>query len=170
MSLIDKTYFVGILSIPHLSATEGVDSSLDNSTELLRQIAIQEPKFLKEILGDLYAEYVAHKTDAIWVTFEGKLKDATLHRSPIANYVFFNSYPDLCVSNTGVGTIASKNENGIDVTPQRLVNVWNDMVNQLTVEDGILDYLEENSSLYETDDLSLPDWYYITRYINIFGI
>jgi len=169
MALIDKTYFVGLLSIPNLTTAEGVDAGLENSTELTRYISIYEPGFMQMILGDLYVEYVAHKAEAIWTTIEGKLKDATLFRSPLANYVFFNYYPDLCERNTGVGTMATKQENSELVTRTRLVRVWNDMVSQLWVDDGVLDYLYENRSAYETSEYSLPSWDDI-RPINIFGL
>jgi hypothetical protein len=44
------------------------------------------------------------------------------------------------------------------------------MVDQLTEVDGVLEYMEDNATNYETDDATLPDWSGITEYINIFGL
>lgn len=161
--IIDKTYFTGKLSIPHLSTSEGVDASLSSLSDLERYIDIYEPKFLKELLGDAYSDYEENKTSEKWVAFENLLKSET-KVSPIANYVFFYFYPDMIQSNTGVGTVRAAHENSIDVTDNRLVHVWNDMVNQL---EDVFDYLSDTIFV---GDYTFPDWSNLTSSINIYGI
>ncbi len=157
--LIDETYFVGKLSVPHLQATEGVDSSLSSLADLERYISIYEPKFLKELLGDLYDTYIEDKELPEWVAFENLVRNDTLKLSPIANYVFFYFYPDMVQSNTGTGTIRAAHENSIDMTDSRLVSVWNEM--------GVL--LEDVFEYLYSTFTGLPEWDNF-RTINIYGL
>lgn len=160
----DKTYFIGKLSIPHLTVSEGVDSSLSNSDALTRYISIYEPEFLKKLLGDAYSDYIANPTD--WTEFDALIVDNTLKVSPIANYVFFKCYPDIVQNNTGIGTVQGKPENSYLITDQRLVDVWNDMIAQLYKEDGVLDHL--TTTVFD-GTYDFPDWTDFTT-INIFGL
>lgn len=164
--LIDKTYFVGKLSIPHLSISEGVNSSLSNLADLERYISIYEPEFLEKLLGEAYPDYVANPTETEWTDFIALIRNTTTLVSPIANYVFFKSYPDIVEKNTGIGTVQAVSENSVLVTDSRLINVWNDMIHQLYKTDGVLDYL--STTIFDGDYAS-PDWSNFTT-INQFGI
>ena len=163
---VTATYFQkkDYLEVPNQSAARGGQTDTTTAVELARYITLYETKFLKRLLGSLYADYVANPTDARWVALDAKLYDTTNFVSPVANYIFFYFYRDLCLKNTGVGTVEAKAE-GVQ-TSARLCQAWNMMVEMMNETDGVLDLLYTSAD-YEIEDCV---WLDFTHTINTLGI
>lgn len=149
------------LEVPNQTATRGGQSDTTTSVELARYITLYETKFLKRLLGSLYADYIANPADARWVALNGKLFDSTNFVSPVANYIFFHFYRDHCLVNTGIGAVEAKASDSLQ-TSQRLCQAWNGMVEMMEDVDSAA-YLLHTSADYTLADY---DWTDFTRTIN----
>jgi hypothetical protein len=174
--ILDETYFAyEPLHIPFAEASGvGVSKLLDTKKkeQVLNTIATRELQFLKELLGkDLRDAFLAGLNDdpieQKWIDLRDKIYDSANKISPVANYVYY-FYIDP-TKMTDVGIAIAKSDNLINVSPLiRQVEVWNDMAD-LNLE--IVEWLDENSDVYEIDDIEYPrdNWakdYGILDYIN----
>lgn len=147
MSIIDRTYFTfGVTEIANIAAAKveapiRASSSKDN---LDRAIEIYEEEYLRLVLGDLYEEF--DPAVQKWIDLIGVMRDATLKRSPIANYIFYNYYPVYCTTRTGAGDTS----NGEIRRAQILA--WNDAI---AMNERVIKYLYDNMDTYEHDDVYL---------------
>lgn len=154
MSFIDKSYFIGPLTIAN-THTEEVSLRLSDFIE------VYERQFFRELLGrDLYEEFEAATegypgssgspltVETRWreliegATYEinGKttrfrgLIDTTsrIPRSPIAGYVYFYWCRDAYTQTVGIGEVKSKSENSSPASPIfKQVAAWNEAVEEV---------------------------------------
>ena len=147
MNLIDCSYFYsGPLQIENAEAT----SDLDNNAFAVQQsitgyIEHYQGEFLRKMLGDVLAETVATglshgDTDDIEDLCE-KL------RLSFAHYVYFKIAGDANQTMTITGLVRMKSANDYQPPRQRMVRVWNDMV-------------ELNKEFVAWADVSTYDVYY----------
>lgn len=127
MQLIDGTFFIGELTIPHLD-TVGVSERLDVFIKKYEKI------FLTLLLGEsTYNDFMAgleeNPIPAKWQTLKDLLVDSTDKESPIANFVYFHWMVDKITQTVGLGESKAKAENSTIVNndPKR-VRAWNEMV------------------------------------------
>jgi hypothetical protein len=135
MNLIDVTYFAhDPIKIKGVESSNGFSNELTNErcSELERAIAINEPKYLKMLLGeDLYVEYVASFEDIKWDALKAKLVDPQLLRSPIANYTYYEFMKQRKFATGDIGSYIPKAENMTLVDPNYVLKqAWNDGVEQ----------------------------------------
>ena len=181
-NLIDKTYFVGDISLP----SQKLDGTLSNIDSYITKY---EKEILMQLLGyDLYKDFIANPTDARWVEFkdgaEYTVKSGASEYtvkwnglvntdlvSLIAYYIYFNYMRDLVTHTSGIGEVLSASENAARITPSdKMVHAWNEHIaiyGKLT-DDALTPsayrFLKENE-----DDYDL--WIFRTKKtINSFGI
>jgi len=178
MSLIDKTYFqVEPVFIPNSNSNVGgisQDITTDRDAQILRLINVNEPKYLKALLGvDMYNLFIAGfaetTPDVKWTALKAKIVDEANKISPIANYI--------CViylgsrATTEAGIVMPKVENATQVSViEKQCEIWNEMVD-MNLE--LCQWLFENSATYETDTVEFPLWVEgigLLRRKNIFNI
>lgn len=161
---LSAAYFVGEISIPNISGTTIIDQA--NLKNLQISIAIYEPLFLKDLLGeDLYTAYAAGiaevTPDAKWTTLNNKIyyTDAALTAlstgiSPVANYIYFQFHRNNASVTLQNSEVKPGHQNFTVTSPaQKMVSAWNNMVRlcdeiQEFIEDNITDYPE-----FETSDV-----------------
>jgi hypothetical protein len=158
MISIDKTYFtLPPNEIAMTDASNGYSSELTENETLRINNTIYRYKdeFLRSIMSDaLYLEYVASLTTSVekWTTFEGKLYDSNLKRSPIANYIFCGWLVEnrLKLNNRATAT-KEKSQNSVVVDFYTIYKAsWDDMAKQMQIFNLWLD--EETRALYEDYD------------------
>lgn len=147
MSIIDRTYFTfGTTLIPNISAAkiQAPVIASSNQDDLDRAISIYEEEYLRLVLGDLFDEF--NETEQKWIDLIGVLRDSTLKRSPIANYVFYKYFPLFCTTRTGAGDTSNGEIRRAQIT------AWNDAIG---MNERVILYLYENAATYEHDDVYL---------------
>lgn len=174
--ILNETYFqYEPLHIPFAEASGiGVSKNLDakRKSQLLHTIAVRELQFLKELLGkDLRDAFLAgleeDPVEQKWTDLKNQLYNDTDKISPVANYVYY-FYLDP-VKITDIGAVIPKSDGVMSVSPLiRQVEIWNDMAD-LNLD--IVEWLDENSDVYEVNDIEYPreNWvkeYGLLDYIN----
>lgn len=129
MNLIDCSYFyAGPLAIENAAAT----SDLDNNAFAVQEhitgyIEHYQGEFLRNMLGDVLAGAVTEHLD----TNDGDLGMESLCgrlRMSFAHYVYFKMAGDVNQTMTTTGLVRLKSANDYQPPRQRMVKVWNDMV------------------------------------------
>ena len=89
-------------------------------------IAIYEPIFLRNLLGEALAATVEQNPEVVAL-----LRNETTKTSPIANYVYFYWLRTHTTVGTPAGEKVQRGEYSDEASPRiRAVEVWNDMVRQ----------------------------------------
>jgi len=160
MSLIDKSYFIGELSISQISQP---------AVEELLTVFINryEPQFLTDILGYGFQKlflanltqprFVALRDGAEFTDPNGSLHkfygiaNATTKNSPIANFVFYKYVRDKYEQQRGIATVSPKAENATVIAPEyTLIKAYNDMVDYIHV---LRQYLHAEKDTYPEYDV-----------------
>jgi hypothetical protein len=161
MSYIDETYFKSNpIAIPDLEQSNGIGTISNNSSldRLRRCIAINEPKYLRKLMGlDMYLEYVSDVDDAKWTPLLAKLVDTDLLRSPIANWVYIQYAAENYSKFTGIGSVKGKSDNSENTASfYNQILAWNDMAFQHEV---ILQWLYDNRADFEQiNNFDMSTW------------
>lgn len=129
MNLIDCTYFAnGPLQIENAGVTDDLDNNAHAVQEAIAgYIEHYQGTFLRRMLGDTLAATVethlsTNGADASLETLCDKL------RRPFAHYVYFKMCGDANQQLTVTGLVRLKSANDNQPPRQRMVSVWNDMV------------------------------------------
>lgn len=169
MALLTTDFFVEPLVVPGLGDPGPVGTAVTASVE--RYIDIREHEFLRLLMGDdMYEAFVDGLADYPvpdrWTALLNQLYDTTLHRSPVAGYVYFHWLRDQFPAMGASGDFTPQGKGAVTMGyNQRMVLAWNDMVDQAyTVYEWILD----NASDYEDDGWADPAFYFAK--INLIGI
>ena len=129
MNLIDCSYFTnGPLQIENAGVTDDIDNNAYAVQEAISgYIEHYQGTFLRKMLGDTLATTVENHlstngTDANLETLCEKL------RKSFAHYVYFKICGDANQQLTVTGLVRLKSANDNQPPRQRMVSVWNDMV------------------------------------------
>jgi hypothetical protein len=123
MPLIDSSYInTPEREIPNADKPE-VNEAIDYFIEKY------EPRFLSDLLGDIYDDYTTGLNvipiDAKWTALKAmpELKNA------IANYVYYWYMRNKATETTGIGEVTNKAENARRVSgADKMAKAWNEMV------------------------------------------
>jgi hypothetical protein len=181
MTLIDHTYFRGLLTIGDISKG---NSPVVGNTVNDTFIPIYEKEYLRKALGDeLYLDFIAGLAEDPIAQKWLDLRDGIVYTvndkryvwqgfvnsdkvSPIANYVYIEYMTNNAVQSTGTGTGVNNQQNATPVSPSaKIQRASSDM---LTMNDSLYYYLRNH-----TDDYGELDWYGCRRrfgFRNMFGI
>ena len=118
-----------------------------------------EADYLTILLGtDLYEEFVETKDNVKWNDFKALLFNATLKKSPIANYIYKMYIHRKYVVSVGDKSYNLKAaDNLVQVPPvERIKHAWRPAIRQNM---KIIDYLMDNfDSLSTENQLNMEDW------------
>lgn len=185
MSLIDHTYFKGLLSIGDIS---NGNSPVVGNTVNTTFIPLYEKAYLQKALGiDLYLDFMSGlEEDPIpqkWLDLRNGVEYTVNDRrylwagfvnsdkvSPIANYVYAEYMTNNAVQANGAGTAVNNQQNATPVSPaSKIQRAWSDM---LTMNESLYHYLHNHTEEY--GQLSWYDWHYRCNrnfgFRNVFGI
>jgi len=179
--ILDATYFEEYpTKLPQSEALgNGVSSEVSTADAafITENLPIYEQTFFRRVLGrDLGDEFLADYKEAVdnppladkWQDMLDQILDTDTKKSPIANYVFFNMVPQLLENISRVGGVAGKKDEMevIGVTLHQ-TNAWNLMADDLLT---FYEYMEDNKSTYEHDDVYLDADYLMLQPVNRYGI
>jgi len=185
MILIDKSYFIGELSLPNIqvsikeAAADGVALALQTVGENDLDVFINKYvlDYLTRLLGreltvKFLQEIETETPSEIWVNLRDKLliNTGTYKASPIANYVYYWVMRDARTKTTQGGEADPNFDFADNVNNQyKLVKAWNDM-SEMTV--SFYKWFCKNNQVYReytgcNTDRNICS---ITQHINTFGI
>lgn len=129
MNLIDCSYFyAGPLAIENAAPTGDLDNNAFAVQEhITGYIEHYQDEFLRKMLGDVLAAAVTEHLD----TNDGDLRMEGLCsrlRMSFAHYVYFKMVGNVNQTMTVTGLVRIKSANDNQPPRQRMVSVWNDMV------------------------------------------
>ncbi len=153
-----KTYIPAINTVDNISnAPTGAANRLVN--EIKDYIALYEPQFLRDLLGEDLAEKVETSPDQ-YKELADDLRDEEHGFSVIAMYVYFHYMRDGATTSTPTGEVRRRGDASKIVSPAaRLVRTWNDLAQRS----------REIAIKYE--NIACPNWDSSIFYdINILGI
>ncbi len=153
-----KTYIPAINTVDSISnAPTGAANRLVN--EIRDYIALYEPQFLRDLLGEDLAEKVETSPDQ-YKELADDLRDEDHGFSVIAMYVYFHYMRDGATTSTPTGEVRRRGDASKIVSPAaRLVRTWNDLAQRS----------REIAIKYE--NIACPNWDSSIFYdINILGI
>ena len=131
--IIDNTYFEkdpiyisGIANRKDDKPTALAQALIDSANSY---IAIYEPRFLRNLLGEALAETAEENPQIVAL-----LRNEAVKTSPIANYVYFYWLRTHTTVGTPAGEKVQRGEYSDEASPRiRAIEVWNDMVRQCCV-------------------------------------
>lgn len=154
MTLIDNTYFIRELYVPHIQTSEVKGDHMDKAihstynTNLEEFIEEYEYVFLVLLLGRELANYfITHKEDEKFATLNTLLVNKERRLSPIANYVYvmWATNNQTQPTSTGGEIIGTTDYSHTVYEPLRQRRAWNAMVKMVEV---IVEHIYYNRPLY----------------------
>jgi hypothetical protein len=148
MILLDKSYFVGELSLPNIPVTAPEVPETSGVAAVLQAVGEKNlnwfgDKYVVDFLVQLFGRKLTTKfiteiekpdADEIWVDLKNHLllEFGSVKKSPIANYVYFWMMRDAMTKTTVAGEADERFNNADNVNARRkFVKAWNDMVDML---------------------------------------
>lgn len=134
MNLIDCSYFyVGPLQIMNARPIDDLDN---NAIAVQEMISCYVKRYQGEFLSKMLGETLAGQVSAYLASFDGfsSERDSGMEelcgklRPSYAHYVYYKIAGDANQTMTATGLVALKSANAYQVPRQRMVKVWNDMV------------------------------------------
>lgn len=128
MNLIDCSYYyVGTLQIENARPLDDLDNNAHAVQELIdAYIGRYQPDFLRKMLGDALKAQVEAYLDAGTIGDMEELCERL--RLPFAHYVYYKLAGDVNQNLTATGLVVFKSANTHQSPRQRMVKVWNEMV------------------------------------------
>ena len=160
MILIDRTYFVGELSLPNIPATTGggasggVAMALQTVGENNLDVFVDKYvidyliRLLGKELAQAFLEEIEKPTpDQIWTDLKSQLliKFGSYNRSPLANYVYFMVSRDAVTKTTTGGEADPEFDFAKNVSNNnKLIKAWNDMADMtIPIKRWICEYADD---------------------------
>ena len=160
MIFTDETYYeYEPVKINGLDTSNGISDKVGSFKllDIQRSIKIHERTYMEMLLGkdvanEFYADFKDNPETTKWNDLISQLRDKDLKRSPLANFVYCEFKRDHYIESGDNGDFIPKADNMQIVSPEKkIINAWNDMVNQ---NEKICQWIVDNIIISESPVIS----------------